>query len=155
MGILDKFKNNQPAKGKTDARSRKNAVAKDKDLTLAELQEAKEKNVSENATVVKSKKLNENTGQAYRVLLKPLITEKGTYLAEHNKYLFEVYNYTNKQEIKKAVKAVYGVMPIKVNIINSAGKKVRHGKTNGVTRDKKKAIVTLPKGKNIEVYEGV
>jgi len=125
------------------------------DLSLAELSSQKSASLKANATEKEVKHAKEDTGRAYRVLLKPLITEKGTYLAVNNKYLFAVWPDANKQEIKKAIKAVYGVMPIKVNIINTIGKEIRHGKTKGMTSDTKKAVVTLPKGQTIQVYEGV
>ena len=76
-------------------------------------------------------------------------------MVSDNKYLFEVSPKANKVEIKKAVQAVYGVSPVKVNIINLSGKKIRYGKVRGKTKDKKKAIITLKQGETIEVYEGV
>jgi large subunit ribosomal protein L23 len=97
----------------------------------------------------------EETGDAYRILIKPLITEKATNLSSENKYVFEVRGKANKLEIKKAIKNVYGVEPINVNIVNVSGKSVRFGRTSGRTKDRKKAIVTLKEGDKIEVYEGV
>lgn len=94
-------------------------------------------------------------GDAYRVLVKPLITEKATNLGIENKYVFAVENKSNKIEIAKAIDEVYGVKPISVNIINIQGKKTRYGKTKGKRKDWKKAIIELPKGKTIKVYEGV
>ncbi|MFH1413085.1 MAG: 50S ribosomal protein L23 [bacterium] len=94
-------------------------------------------------------------GQAYKILLKPLITEKGSSLNTINKYVFEVAPKANKVEIAKAVNEIYGVMPSKVNIIKMQGKKVRRGRISGKRRDWKKAVVSLPKGKSINVYEGV
>ena len=84
-----------------------------------------------------------------------MVTEKGTYLASQNKYIFEVTPWANKVEIKKAIKAVYGVEPIKVNIVTLSGKKVRYGRTHGKTKDRKKAVITLAEGQTLEVYEGV
>ncbi|MGL5094818.1 MAG: 50S ribosomal protein L23, partial [Planctomycetia bacterium] len=41
---------------------------------------------------------------AHQVLLRPLISEKNTHLAErHNTYVFEVHPLANKGEIKAAV----------------------------------------------------
>jgi large subunit ribosomal protein L23 len=92
---------------------------------------------------------------AYRILMKPLVTEKASVLAAENKYFFGVYPGANKIEIAKAIKEVYGVKPIDVNIINMRGKNVRSGKTAGKRKRWKKAIITLPKGTTIKVYEGV
>jgi len=92
---------------------------------------------------------------AYRVLIRPLLTEKGSHLGVENKYLFEVDYNTNKIEIAKAIETVYGVKPTKVNIIKLAGKVMRRGRTVGHRKNWKKAIVTLPKGKTIQIYEGI
>jgi large subunit ribosomal protein L23 len=92
---------------------------------------------------------------AYRVLIRPLLTEKGSHLGAENKYLFEVDYNTNKIEVAKAIETVYGVKPTKVNIIKLAGKVMRRGRTTGHRKNWKKAIVTLPKGKTIQIYEGI
>jgi len=88
-----------------------------------------------------------------RVLIRPLITEKATNLSAIGKYLFEVAPKANKTDIKKAIKFLYKVNPIKVNIIKVRGKKVRYGKARGKTKNWKKAIVTLKKGEKIEFTE--
>ncbi len=92
---------------------------------------------------------------AGRVLIKPLITEKGSVMSVSGKYLFAVSGKANKIEIEKAIFEAYSVKPFKVNIINMEGKIKRHGRTAGKRKDWKKAIVTLPKGKTIQVYEGI
>lgn len=92
---------------------------------------------------------------SYRVLVKPLITEKATNLGAHNKYVFVVSLGANKISVAKAIEAAYGVKPLKVNIANASGKKVARGKVRGQRKDWRKAIVTLPQGKTIKIYEGV
>ena len=62
---------------------------------------------------------------------------------------------SNKIEIAKAVEEIYGIKPTAVNVIKTDGKKVRRGKYTGTRKDWKKAMVTLPKGKTINIYEGV
>jgi large subunit ribosomal protein L23 len=94
-------------------------------------------------------------GNAYRVLVKPLITEKATNLSEHNKYVFVVSLKANKISVAKAIEETYGVKPLKVNLANVSGKKVARGKVRGQRKDWRKAIVTLPKGQTIKIYEGV
>lgn len=93
--------------------------------------------------------------RAYRTLVKPLVTEKGTLLTEMGKYLFVVENKANKIEVSKAIQDLYGVKPTKVNIILMEGKLKARGKVIGKRKDWKKAIVTLPKGKTLDLYEGV
>jgi large subunit ribosomal protein L23 len=92
---------------------------------------------------------------SYRVLVKPLITEKATNLGAHNKYVFVVALGANKISVAKAIEAAYGVKPLKVNLSNVSGKKVARGKVRGQRKDWRKAIVTLPQGKTIKIYEGV
>lgn len=97
---------------------------------------------------------------AYKIILRPLITEKNTRLNEQGKYAFEVAMDTNKIEIKKAIEEIFGVQVQDVNIVNSRGKlkkrRTRQGVVQGYTKDRKKAIVTLtPDSKPIEIFEGV
>ncbi|PKL72366.1 50S ribosomal protein L23 [Candidatus Kuenenbacteria bacterium HGW-Kuenenbacteria-1] len=93
-----------------------------------------------------------NYKDAYRILVKPINTEKSTNLTALNQHVFEVTGNSNKIEIKKAIQAVYNVKPISVNIIKTKGKNVKHGKTKGKTKARKKAIITLKQGEKIENY---
>ena|SRR3989338_8643231 len=94
-------------------------------------------------------------GQAYKVLMKPLVTEKVSGLGVLNKYVFAVAKNTNKIEVAKAIKEIYGIRPVGVNVIRMSGKKARYGRISGKRKDWKKAIVTLPQGQTIKIYEGV
>ncbi|MFA5155364.1 MAG: 50S ribosomal protein L23 [Patescibacteria group bacterium] len=89
------------------------------------------------------------------VLRQPVITEKATNQVEHNKYSFLVASGANKISIAAAVRALYGVKPTSVNIINRRGKQVTRGRIQGSRSDSKVAVVTLAKGETIKVYEGV
>lgn len=92
---------------------------------------------------------------AYQIIKEPHITEKATDLAGKNQYIFRVYPRANKQMIKKAVEAMYGVKVEKVNIIHSQPKRRRLGKSegwkHGLSQGFKKAIVSLAKGEKIEI----
>ena len=104
---------------------------------------------------MKKKDAKKVSGQAYRVLVKPMVTEKATNLGSSNQYVFMVGIDTNKIEVAKAIQEVYGVKPISVNIIKIKGKKVNRGRITGKRKDFKKAVITLKKGDTISVYEGV
>ncbi len=110
-----------------------------------------EKTAAEVMNEVKAKKYH----PASHWLVKPLVTEKITYLQSDGQYGFEVLPSANKQEIKKAIEAIYGVNVIKVRMINCAGKQVRYGRMSGQRKDRKKAIITLKKGERIEVHKNV
>jgi len=109
----------------------------------------------ENKKVIKSndtgKKTLKKFGDAYRVLRKPLITEKVTNLGVQNKYCFEVAKDVNKIQIAEAINEVYRIKPTSVNTVKVSGKNVRHGKTKGKQKDWKKAIVTLPAGSQFNI----
>lgn len=92
--------------------------------------------------------------EASHFLVRPHLSEKAVGGSEHENgcYVFVVPAHANKIEIKKAVEAVYGVIPTAVRIVSVRGKSVRFGHTLGTTRGWKKALVTLPQGKKIDVY---
>jgi large subunit ribosomal protein L23 len=85
------------------------------------------------------------------IIKKPRITEKSGIQAEAlGVYTFEVTDNANKKNIAKAVKELYKVTPVKINITNLPAKKVfsrgKVGRKSGV----KKAVVYLKKGDKIE-----
>lgn len=102
-----------------------------------------------------SKSKKKTPQKAYRILVKPLITEKVGDLAKENKYVFEVGVNANKIEVAEAIEEVYDIKPVKVNIVRMKGKRVRVGRLFGKRKNRKKAIVKLPEGKSISIHEGV
>ncbi|MFA5021045.1 MAG: 50S ribosomal protein L23 [Patescibacteria group bacterium] len=92
-------------------------------------------------------------GSVYGVLISPLVTEKTAKEEQFGKYAFIVAADATKVAISKAVLARYGVEPVKINVINRLGKYKRFGRNWGQRKDWRKAVVTLPKGKSINVYE--
>jgi large subunit ribosomal protein L23 len=99
--------------------------------------------------------VKKDMGRALGILIKPLVTEKTSFLGQYGQYVFEVAPKANKTEIAKAIWHAYGVKPAGVNLVRVRGHEVRYGKTVGVTRKRKKAIVTLKPGDKIEIHEGV
>lgn len=117
---------------------------------------AKEEVKSSSRTSKSTVRLNQaDTKLAYRVLLAPWQSEKAARLGSENQYVFSVASAANKIEIKEAIFRVYGVRPVAVNIIRLPGKTVRYGKNTGKEKMRVKAVVTLPRGKTISIYEGV
>ena len=93
---------------------------------------------------------------AYKIIRRPLITEKSTLQKElHNQLAFEVDRRANKIEIKKAVEKIFKVRVRDVRTMNYQGKRKRLGRTEGRRPHWKKAIVTLQPGEKIEFFEGV
>jgi large subunit ribosomal protein L23 len=94
--------------------------------------------------------------EEYKIIRKPLITEKGTILKdENNQLVFEVDPMTNKSEIKKAVEKLFKVTVLSVKTQNRAGKPKRLGRSVGRRRNWKKAIVTIKEGDRVDFFEGV
>ena len=91
------------------------------------------------------------TGNAHRVLVRPIISEKSTRLVQARTYVFEVARSATKDQVARAVTAVYGIAPQRVNMAVISGHRVRFGKVSGKMRDWKKAIVTLPSGAKIDL----
>ena len=93
---------------------------------------------------------------AYKIIKRPLITEKSTIIKEmHNQLAFEVDRRANKIEIKKAVERIFKVQVEDVRTMNYQGTRKRLGRTEGRRRHWKKAVVTLKPGQKIEFFEGV
>ena len=84
------------------------------------------------------------------VIKNPRITEKSGIKAEsQNVYTFEVVNSATKTSVKNAVKEIYKVTPIKINIVNLPEKKVTSRGKMGRKQSIKKAVVYLKKGDKI------
>lgn len=99
----------------------------------------------------KTLRRKENSGIAYRVLHRALVSEKSTAMTARNQYAFVVAPGVNKVDVGRAIQSLYGVRPLKVNIMNVRGKRVRYGRTEGATKDWKKAVVTLMPGQKLDV----
>ncbi|UCG55214.1 MAG: 50S ribosomal protein L23 [Dehalococcoidia bacterium] len=91
----------------------------------------------------------------YQVLRRPLITEKNSQLQILGKYVFEVADEANKNQVKQAVEKAFKVDVMSVNIITVPSKQRRLGRRQVLTSPWKKAIVTLKPGGKIELFEGV
>lgn len=99
-------------------------------------------------TVKKEIKLNESM---YDILLRPIITEKTSLVAEQNKIVFAVRIDATKSNIKTAIETIYNVKVKSVNIVKIFGKTKRFKGIVGTTSDMKKAYVTLEEGSNIDI----
>ena len=89
----------------------------------------------------------------YKIVIRPLITEKGTDLNEQlNQYPFEVQVGANKFQVAEAVKRIYGVRVTNVRTMLHKGKARRFRFSRGRTRQSKKAIVTLHEEDHIDLF---
>jgi len=121
---------------------------KNKDSVKDSANETKVKDVAKSVTALPAGV----SGDAFILMIKnPRITEKATLLSEKNQvYTFDVDSRATKNEIKKVVQKLYGVVPIKVNIVRGAEKNVSYRGKSGRKSAGKKAYVYLKKGDKIE-----
>ncbi|MBN2039528.1 MAG: 50S ribosomal protein L23 [Spirochaetes bacterium] len=87
------------------------------------------------------------------ILVRPVLSEKSTEMSQVNKYVFRVPMYANKHIISKAVKDIFNVTPVKINIMKVRGRRKRVRYHYGYTTSWKKAIVTLNQNEKIELFE--
>jgi large subunit ribosomal protein L23 len=91
--------------------------------------------------------------EPHQVLLRPLVTEKGTNQStRYNAYAFEINKLATKVDVRRAVEKLFDVKVEKVHIQNRKGKPRRTRQRFGYTADWKKAIVTLDKEHTIEFF---
>ena len=89
----------------------------------------------------------------YTVIRRPLITEKGLGAKETERTLvFDVAPDATKNEVKKAVEALFKVKVQAVRTANVAGKERRRGRYAGFRPDWKKAYVRLKEGEKLPEY---
>lgn len=92
---------------------------------------------------------------SYRILEKPLVTEKGTLMSERGNWvMFQVNHSANKVQIRQAVESVFKVTVLQVNTLTVKPKYRRFGRFTGKTKSWKKAMVLLKEGDRIDFFEG-
>jgi len=138
MGILDKMKGKKPAAAKK-ATSKKADKAEE---TTAVATEAK---------ATRGPLAREGAGESYRILVRPVMTEKTAMQLAQNQYTFVVAAKATKVDVARAISDLYGVKPTQVRIVNLEGKMVRFGRTMGREKNTKKAVVTLKKGDTLSL----
>jgi large subunit ribosomal protein L23 len=93
--------------------------------------------------------------EPYQVILRPLVTEKGTHQStheHHNAYSFQVNLWATKDQIKAAVQELFNVRVAKVRTQMRLGKKRRYRFRFGRLSNWKKAIVKLHPEDRIEFF---
>jgi large subunit ribosomal protein L23 len=89
----------------------------------------------------------------YQVVLRPLVTEKGTHQStRYNSYTFMVNPIATKDQIAAAVKELFNVRVEKVRTQTRKGKVARFRQHMGQQPDWKKAIVTLNEEDKIDFF---
>ncbi len=93
---------------------------------------------------------------AHKVVMAPLITEKGTHVSETaGQVVFKVDRAANKADIRRAIEQLFGVKVEAVRTVNYLGKSVRRGRRLGRKPNWKKAYVTLAEGQTMDLLDKV
>lgn len=90
-----------------------------------------------------------------RTLLAPLVTEKSAHLADQGVYAFLVPIQANRVTVGQAFREMYKITPVKINIIRVHGKEHRFGQVTSRQSDWKKALISVPKGTRIDIFEKI
>jgi len=155
MGFLDRFILNRFKKQKEQEVEQKISMPVAAEKNASE----KKEEVKPKVKVEKEKPAKTNKKEVSevltKVLLRPLVTEKTATQTSGGQYVFEINPKANRQQVAAAVHAIYGVKPVKVGILNMRREPVRFGRHRGMQKAWKKAVVRLPRGKTINVHEGV
>ena len=87
------------------------------------------------------------------VILNPRVTEKAIGQNDRSVYTFEVRRDATKFQVRDAIKSLYNVTPVKVNIVNKKPAKRFVGSRgkNKHVKGMKKAYVYLKKGETINL----
>lgn len=111
--------------------------------------------ISKKENLSKTSRVDEENlfGEFSNILIRSLSSEKAKMLQGFKKYVFEVDLKANKQKVREAIKAVFKIEPLKINIIKIKGKVKKHKRSQGKTKNWRKAIVTLKEGETIKEME--
>lgn len=87
------------------------------------------------------------------VIIKPRITEKAVGMNEKNVYTFLVRQDATKYDVRDAVRELFNVTPVRINIVNRTPRQYTSRRLSRVVTEKgmKKAYVQLKKGDSISV----
>lgn len=86
-----------------------------------------------------------------KIIVRPRITEKAAGQAENqNIFVFEVHKNATKDGVKKAIRELFNVSPVKVNITKLPSKNIVSRGKKGRTPSVVKAYVYLKKEDKIE-----
>jgi large subunit ribosomal protein L23 len=91
-----------------------------------------------------------NEQRILQVLLSPYLSEKSTIANSVNQYVFKVTRDATKPEIKAAVKKLFNVNVVSVQVVNLKPKKVRFGRKEAMRKAWKKAYVRIAAGYEID-----
>lgn len=162
MGFFDRFRKpfervgkDRKVKHAVEPRSSKAKAESEQKRQFANVPGGKPVAKKPDAAKAKQPEKRSATGSAHRVLRTAVVSEKSSRLSGMNQVVFEVAPSATKHAVAEAIRDLYGFAPVSVRVINVRGKFIRYGRSVGRTKERRKAIVSVPEGKRITVAEGV
>ncbi|MDP2631934.1 MAG: 50S ribosomal protein L23 [Candidatus Uhrbacteria bacterium] len=150
MNFFDKFKKKNEQTESTGVTKQLVDVAEVKDE-----KDAVKKPVAKKVETKEKKMVISASARSLNTILEPIVSEKTAQLSDKGVMVFRVHPNTNRVAVKQAFKEMYHVIPESVNIINVRGKRLNFGRVSGKRSDVKKALIKLPNGTTIDVFDGV
>lgn len=90
----------------------------------------------------------------FYVIVKPLLSEKSNQVREQeNKYTFIIRKEASKEDVRKAISAMWNIDVLAVRTLIQRGKFKRRGSKYAQTSNTKKAVVTLAEGVKLPIFE--
>lgn len=142
MALFDTFKNKKDQN--QDTSSKKEVSASSAKKTSPQKSAAKK--VADKTFTPGSARIDQGAkgGERYgHVIVRPRITEKASLSSGKSAYTFDVHPDATKPMIAHAIREIYNVTPVKVNIITRKPKRVMVRGKRGMKSGGKKAIVFL------------
>jgi len=90
------------------------------------------------------------------IILKPVVTEKALAAQQlQDKYAFWVAPQVTKNQIAASFQSIFGIKPLSIQTLTLKGKFKTNWKTRKTSQksDRKKAVITLPKGTKLELLK--
>lgn len=91
----------------------------------------------------------------YDIIERPVFSEKAFSALDKGIYSFWVLPSATKTDIKQAIEKAFDVKVIKISTHNVPGKRKRVGRFMGHRKDRKKAVVRLAEGQQIEAISSL
>jgi large subunit ribosomal protein L23 len=89
------------------------------------------------------------------VIIRPVVSEKTSVLAEAGKYTFRVHDDAHKTQIRQAIELLFDVNVVAVRTSSVKSKPKRRAHTSGRSRQWKKAVVQVRPGQTIPIFRGL
>ncbi len=120
-------------------------------MTALKVFSKKEKGKIEAKPESKEKAAPKTASRVLGQIIRPHITEKATNLAAKNQYVFVVQPRAHKGGVARSIEKMYGVNVEQVRMVNVHAKEMLLGRTKGIKKGYKKAIVKVKEGQKIDI----